>query len=183
MPTWCLKGMLHVRLKKKTTSYFLNVVYLKLYLAYEYKMHMSRPCVVLFLTDNISLYCCTGMTFVWFHLLVYCCMCDWLESSDLRRVFCKTWVQCGKISVQRWCSEICTLARLQVKCYCDLCSEKLGQGWRAEVVADNYDNNNMFFSVPFLFWSTSSIAWNKISGKKHTKKLTLCFQLHQSSQV
>ena len=33
------------------------------------------------------------------------------------------------------------------------------------------NNNDVFFSVPFLLWSTRPIAWNKISLKK--KKLTL----------
>ena len=36
------------------------------------------------------------------------------RSSDLGRVFWNISVQCGNISVQRWCSEIGTLARLQV---------------------------------------------------------------------
>ena len=59
MPTWCPKGMLHMRPKKQTnknTHYFLNVVYFKLNLAYQYNLSVSWPV------------CCS--TFNWQHKLV-----------------------------------------------------------------------------------------------------------------
>ena len=78
IPTWCPKGILHVRLKK-TTHYFLNVAAQTSSWRINAICAWQSRCVVLFLTDNISSYCCTGATFVWCRLLLCCCMCDRLH--------------------------------------------------------------------------------------------------------
>ena len=68
------------------THYFLNVVRIKLNSANKYTLRMSRPCVVLFLTDNITSYRCTAATFVWCLLLLCCCTCDRLHyKSSINR--------------------------------------------------------------------------------------------------
>ena len=92
---------------------------------YMQSAHVKAGLLILFLTefltDSISSYRCTGRTFMWCHLLLCCCLCNWphykasIKRSETEASFLNIWVQCGDISIQRWCSEISTLACLQVK--------------------------------------------------------------------